>query len=160
MKKNTLKKLMALGCAAALSLSLIGCSGGTDSANDTSAETTEETTDTAGTEASDTAGTDAAAGETAEYTIAIVKQMDHASLDEIANAVAAELDAIAAENGVTINYEIYSGQNDQTTLKQIGDQAVADGVDAIIPVATLAAQVMTVCAEDTQTPAVLSLIHI
>jgi putative ABC transport system substrate-binding protein len=158
MKKNTLKKLMALGCAAALSLSLIGCSGGSDSANDTSAETTEETTDTAGTEASDTAGTDAAAGETAEYTIAIVKQMDHASLDEIANAVAAELDAIAAENGVTINYEIYSGQNDQTTLKQIGDQAVADGVDAIIPVATLAAQVMTVCAEDTQTPVVYAAI--
>ena len=158
MKKNTLKKLMALGCAAALSLSLIGCSGGSDSANDTSAETTEETTDTAGTEASDTAGTDAAAGEIAEYTIAIVKQMDHASLDEIANAVAAELDAIAAENGVTINYEIYSGQNDQTTLKQIGDQAVADGVDAIIPVATLAAQVMTVCAEDTQTPVVYAAI--
>ena len=158
MKKNTLKKLMALGCAAALSLSLIGCSGGSDSANDTSAETTEETTDTAGTEASDTAGTDAAAGETAEYAIAIVKQMDHASLDEIANAVAAELDAIAAENGVTINYEIYSGQNDQTTLKQIGDQAVADGVDAIIPVATLAAQVMTVCAEDTQTPVVYAAI--
>ena len=69
MKKNTLKKLMALGCAAALSLSLIGCSGGSDSANDTSAETTEETTDTAGTEASDTAGTDAAAGDSAEYTI-------------------------------------------------------------------------------------------
>ena len=90
--------------------------------------------------------------------IAIVKQMDHASLDEIANAVAAELDAIAAENNVTINYEIYSGQNDQTTLKQLGDQAIADGVDAIIPVATLAAQVMTVCAEDTQTPVVYAAI--
>lgn len=78
------------------------------------------------------------------YNVAIVKQLDHASLDEIANAVEAELDKIAEDNNVAIYYELYSGQNDQTTLKQIGDQAVADGVDAIIPIATLAAQVATV----------------
>ena len=57
-----------------------------------------------------------------------------------------------------IDYDIYSGQNDQTTLKQIGDQAIADGVDAIIPIATLAAQVMTVCAQDTQTPVIFAAI--
>ena len=88
------------------------------------------------------------------YNVAIVKQLDHASLDEIANAVEAELDKIAEDNNVTIHYELYSGQNDQTTLKQIGDQAVADGVDAIIPIATLAAQVATVSAQQTQTPVV------
>ena len=92
------------------------------------------------------------------YKVAIVKQMDHASLDEIANAIAAELDAISEEKNVTINYEIYSGQGEQTTLKQIGDQAVADGVDAIIPIATLAAQVMTTCAEDTKTPVIYAAI--
>lgn len=92
------------------------------------------------------------------YKVAIVKQMDHASLDEIANAIAAELDAISKEKNVTINYEIYSGQGEQTTLKQIGDQAVADGVDAIIPIATLAAQVMTTCAEDTKTPVIYAAI--
>ena len=150
MKKNTLKKLMALGCAAALVLSMTACSGGADTAEDTSSETTEETADAAETEAASQAA--------AEYNIAIVKQMDHASLDEIANAVTAELDALAAENNVTINYEVYSGQNDQTTLKQLGDQAIADGVDAIIPIATLAAQVMAVCAEDTQTPVVYAAI--
>ena len=84
--------------------------------------------------------------------------MDHASLDEIANAVEEELDAIAAKNGVTIEYETYSGQGDQSTLTQIGTQAVADGVDAIIPIATLAAQVMATCAEDTQTPVVYAAI--
>lgn len=99
---------------------------------------------------------ESASGET--FKIAIVKQMDHASLDEIANAVAAEFDAIAQEKGVTIDYEIYSGQGEQTTLKQIGDQAIADDVDAIVPIATLAAQVMTVCAEDTQTPVVYAAI--
>ena len=88
--------------------------------------------------------------------IAVVKQLDHASLDEIANAVTAELDAIAAEKGVTIEYEVYSGQNDNSVLKQIGDQAVAEGVDAIIPIATLAAQVMTACAADAKIPVIFA----
>ena len=145
MKNMTLKKLVAFGCAAALTFSMVGCG----SKADTSADTTAAETD---------ADTDAASGDTAEYNVAIVKQLDHASLDEIANAVAAELDQIAKDNNVTIHYEIYSGQNDQTTLKQIGDQAIADGVDAIIPIATLAAQVMTVCAQDTQTPVIFAAI--
>ena len=145
MKKMNLKKLVAFGCAAALTLSMVGCGSKADTSADTAADTTE-------------AAADAATGDTAEYNVAIVKQLDHASLDEIANAVAAELDQIAADKNVTINYEIYSGQNDQTTLKQIGDQAIADGVDAIIPIATLAAQVMTVCAQDTQTPVIFAAI--
>lgn len=86
--------------------------------------------------------------------VAVVKQMDHPSLDEIAEAVTDRLDAIAAEKNVTIEYTVYSGQGDQSVLMQIGDQVVAEGVDAIIPIATLAAQVMTVCAEETQTPVV------
>lgn len=90
----------------------------------------------------------------AAYKVAIVKQMDHASLDEIAEAVAEELDQMAAEHQVTIEYEIYSGQGDQSTLSQIGTQAVADGADALIPIATLAAQVMINCAEETQTPVI------
>lgn len=92
------------------------------------------------------------------YKIAIVKQMDHASLDEIADAVAAQLDAISKENDVTIEYEIYSGQGEQTTLKQIGDQAISDGVDAIIPIATMAAQVMATCAEEKKTAVVYAAI--
>lgn len=90
--------------------------------------------------------------------IAVVKQMDHPSLDEIAAAVTAQLDAIETAEGVAIEYEVFSGQGEQATLKQIGDQAIADGYDAIIPIATLAAQVMTVCAEDTQTPVIFAAI--
>ena len=92
------------------------------------------------------------------YKIVIVKQMDHASLDEIAEAIEAELDVISKENDITIKYETHSGQGEQTTLKQIGDQAISDGADVIIPIATLAAQVMTVCAEETQTPVVYAAI--
>lgn len=139
MKKN-LKKLFALGCTAALTLTTAGCSSSTSS-NASEADTTAETSQEASTDKK-------------IYNVAIVKQLDHASLDEIANAVEAELDKIAEDNNVAIYYELYSGQNDQTTLKQIGDQAVADGVDAIIPIATLAAQVATVSAQQTQTPVV------
>ena len=115
MKKN-LKKLFALGCTAALTLTTAGCSSSTSS-NASEADTTTETSQEA-------------SADKKIYNVAIVKQLDHASLDEIANAVEAELDKIAEDNNVAIYYELYSGQNDQTTLKQIGDQAVADGVDA------------------------------
>jgi putative tryptophan/tyrosine transport system substrate-binding protein len=92
------------------------------------------------------------------YNIAIIKQMDHASLDEISDAISAELDEIAEKNDVNIKYEVYSGQGEQTTLKQIGDQAISDNVDAIIPIATLAAQVSASCAEKTKTPVVYAAI--
>ena len=88
------------------------------------------------------------------YKVTVVQQLDHASMDEIANAITAQLDAIAQEKNVTIEYEVYSGQNDQTVLKQLGDQAIVDGVDAIIPIGTTAAKVMTLCAQDSQTPVI------
>ena len=91
-----------------------------------------------------------------EYNVAIIKLMDHASLDEIANAVAARLDEIAEENGVTIHYTITSGQGDQTVLRQLSDQAIADKVDAIIPIATPAAKMAVLSAEATKTPVIFS----
>jgi putative ABC transport system substrate-binding protein len=132
MKANLVKKLMAIGCSAAMVLAMAACGQ---------------------------AGGDVAAGKSqADYKVAIVKQMDHASVDEIANAIAAQLDAIEVKEGIEIDYEIYSGQGEQTTLMQIGDQVIVEGVDAIIPIATLAAQVMTSCAEDTQTPVIFAAI--
>ena len=129
MKKQTvIGKVFALAAAGAMLLSLAACS---------------KTGEGAGKE---------------ELKVAVVKQMDHASLDEIANAVVARLDEIARDEGITITYEVQSGQNDQTNLKQIGDQAIVDGVDVIIPIATTAAQVMAVCAEGTQTPVVFAAI--
>ena len=94
---------------------------------------------------------------TKTYKVAIVKQLDHASLDEIANAICEELDAISEKEGITIEYEVYSGQNDQTTLQQIASQVIADEVDVIIPIATLAAQTVTV-ASDGEVPIVFAAI--
>ena len=122
MKNNMMKKLLTLVLAGAMTLSLAACG-----AKDTpSADQTDNSTEEAKT-----------------YKVAVIKQLDHASLDEIANAVTAELDKIAADNGVTIEYEVSSGQGDQTILKQLSDQAIADGVNAIIPIATTAAQTKT-----------------
>ena len=39
-------------------------------------------------------------------------------------AATARLDAIAEENGITIEYEVTSGQGDQTVLRQLSDQAI------------------------------------
>lgn len=134
MKK--LNRILSLSAAAALALSLSACGA--------QGEPVES-------------GTAApAAGET--YKVAVIKQMDHASLDEIANAITARLDAIAEENGITIEYEVTSGQGDQTVLRQLSDQAIADGVDAIIPIATTAAQVAAVSAEESKTPVIFAAI--
>lgn len=84
----------------------------------------------------------------------IVKQLDHASIDEIAVAIENELKALDE----TAEVEIYSGQNDQSTLMQIGKQAVTDGADVIIPIGTLAAQTMVVASEDTEIPVVYATI--
>ena len=84
----------------------------------------------------------------------IVKQLDHASIDEIAVAIENELKDLDE----TAEVEIYSGQNDQSTLMQIGKQAVTDGADVIIPIGTLAAQTMVVASEDTEIPVVYATI--
>ena len=141
-----MKKLLSVILVLAMVFALAACG---QSAAPAAADTpnTANTTDTA-----------ASTENTKTYKIAVVKQLDHASLDEIANAITAELDAIAAQRGVKIEYDVYSGQNDNSVLKQIGDQAISDGVDAIIPIATLAAQVMTACAADSKTPVIFAAI--
>lgn len=154
MKKKAVSILLTMAMTVA-ALSGCGSTAGTEEASTDSAQDAEQAE-----AAAETSGEEAASGEAegGAYKVAVVKQMDHASLDEIANAVCEELDQLAQENGVTIEYEVYSGQGDQSVLNQIGTQVIADGVDAVIPVATLAAQVMAVCAEETQTPVVYAAI--
>jgi len=138
-KQSVIKKCFALGLALVLTCSLVACT------NQTSQQSQP------GSEAS---GIPTQSAEAATYKVAIIKQTNHPSLDEIANAVAARLEAIGQEQNVTIQYEITSGQDDPTTLRQLSDQAIADGVDVIIPVATSAAQVAALSAKNTKTPVV------
>ena len=137
MKNNMVKKFLTLALAGAMTLSLAACGSKTDNGGSDAQQESEN-------------------GKT--YKVAVIKQLDHASLDEIANAITAELDKLAADNGVTIEYEVTSGQNDPTILKQLSDQAIADNVDAIVPIATSAAQIAALSAEDSKTPVVYAAI--
>ncbi|MGN0974975.1 MAG: ABC transporter substrate-binding protein, partial [Gemmiger sp.] len=130
-----MKKFVAVLSAAAMMLSLAACGASSTASS-----------------ASSAASGGAVSSETEEiktYRIAIVQQLDHASLDEIRTAIEAELDAKAAEGGFQVEYTEFNGQNDATILNQIGTQVASDGYDAVMPIATLAAQCMAnACADD------------
>lgn len=154
MKKRAVSILLAAAMTAAM---VSGCGGsGSGTSEPETTEAPEEEAPDAEAPAEEESETPA---EGATYKVAIVKQLDHASLDEIANAICDELDKLAADNGVTIEYgDVYSGQGDQSVLTQIATQVLSEEVDAVIPVATLAAQVMANAAEETQTPVVFAAI--
>ena len=97
---------------------------------------------------------DKASEEDIDYRIAIVKQMDHSSLDEICDAVKAQIVARAQSDDLDILVEVFSGQNDSSVLGQIGSEIMADGFDIIIPIATLAAQCMVTAADGSDVPVV------
>ena len=143
-----MKKFVAVLSAAAMMTSLAACGATADTASASSAASEATSSSTATAEATSGDG----------YKIAIVQQMDHASLDQIRTAIEAELDAKAAEKGITIEYKDFNGQNDATTLNQIGTQVVSDGYDAVIPIATLAAQCMATACESTKTPVIYAAI--
>ena len=144
-----MKKFVAVMTAAAMLTSLSAC-GASASTASSAAEST------ASSAAADS--TTRSAADATTYKVAIVQQLDHASLDEIRTAIEAELDAKAAEKGITIEYKDFNGQNDATTLNQIGTQVVSDGYDAVIPIATLAAQCMATACESTKTPVIYAAI--
>ena len=99
-----------------------------------------------------------AAGAATELKVAIIQQLDHSSLDEIREAIKAQLNALALPSNYTIAIEEYNGQNDTSMLTQIATQVVADDVDMIIPIATLAAQYAVLAAENTDIPIVYAAI--
>ncbi|HBN55574.1 MAG TPA: ABC transporter [Lachnospiraceae bacterium] len=154
MKKRAVSVLLAAVMTAA---AVSGCGGTGNDASQSGTGTDADGEETPAETEEDGASSEAS-GDTAEYHVAIVKQMDHASLDEIADAICAQFDTIAAEKNVSVKYDVYSGQGDQSVLTQIGTQVISEGVDAVIPIATLAAQVMATCAEETKTPVVFAAI--
>ena len=91
MKNNMMKKLLTMTLTCAMTLSLAACGSKAEPSADQNTAAPIET-------------------DTKAYQVAIIKQLDHASLDEIANAVTAELDQISADKNVKIEYEVTSGQ--------------------------------------------------
>lgn len=136
-KNNVVKKFAALSLSCAMALSLAACSGGN-----------------AGTSNSSGSGNTSGSGNGDGYKIAVVRQLDHASMNEIRDAITAELDAKEKKLGVEIEYKDFNGNNDTSTLAQIGAEIIAGGYDAIVPIGTLAAQQMASTAQQTQTPVI------
>ena len=97
-KHNLIRKLSALAAAGAMLFSLAACSGSPATTPSTGEETLK---------------------------VAIIKQLDHASLDEIANAVAARFDEDTAAGTVKVEYEISSGQNARALSMSASGSAAA-----------------------------------
>ena len=133
-----MKKMIALILALVMILSLTACGASAPAA----------------TEAASNA--ESPASET--FKVAIIQQLDHSSLDEIRTAIETQLNVLAAEKGVSIEISYDNGQNDTSMLTQIATQVVADDVDMIIPIATLAAQYAVLAAEGTDIPVVYAAI--
>ncbi len=163
------KKTAALFMTAVMTAALVGCGGaGAQESADAPQESDAAAQD--GAEAADgaDAGTaDADAQESAEpaedaagasYKVGIVQYVDDASLNQIEAAIEAELDAKAAELGVTFDYAdyVYNGQADATVLNQIATELVASEVDVIVPIATPVAMIMQNATADNQIPVVFS----
>ena len=145
-----MKKLLSVIAALSILAASFTACGSSSSAP--AADTTAPTTAAAAAEtAAQTEGTK-------EFKVAIVQQLDHASLDEIRLAIEDELTKRAAEEGITITYKEFNGQNDTTVLNQIGAQVVSDQYDAILPIATLAATTMATATEENQIPVIYAAI--
>ncbi len=163
MKKKTAALLMTVAMTAAL---VSGC-GSNEAAEPAAASTDESVEETAEDTSAQEASEAEEAEETAEvsgaeegavYKVGIVQYVDDASLNQIEAAIEAELDAKAAELGVTFDYSDYThnGQADSTTLNQIAAELIASEVDVIIPIATPAAMIMQNATEDNQIPVVFA----
>ncbi len=72
------------------------------------------------------------------YRIGIVKYTDHASLNRIEAGIRTGLDSLAAEYGITLDYDgrVYDGQADTERMKEIGHALADEQVDLVISIAT------------------------
>ena len=90
------------------------------------------------------------------YKIAIVKYVDDASLNQIEDAIEAQLTAKEKELGVDFEIIKYNGQADGAVLNQIAADVLAEEVDAVVPIATPAAVLLQAATEDTDIPVIFS----
>ncbi len=91
-----------------------------------------------------------------EVNIGLIQLMEHPSLDEIRTAIEARLQEKAAENGLSVHIHYQNGQGDASTINTICQQFVGDRVDAIVAIATPAAQGAATAADGTDIPIIFS----
>ena len=131
-----MKKIFA--AILALSLLLTACSGASSSAPAPSSQP----------EAASSSQEAPSASSGEKLKIGLVQMMEHPSLDEIREALLAELKAQGYDDSkVVIDYQ--NGQGDMGTLNTIAQKFVGDGVDMIVAIATPAAQAAAAATDST-----------
>jgi len=80
--------------------------------------------------------------------IGIVQYVEHPSLDTIRESIIAELAAEGYVDGENIEIEYENAQADQSNLNSIASKFVGENVDAVIAIATPAAQSMAAATQD------------
>lgn len=93
---------------------------------------------------SDSTAPDGGDGQT--YKVGLLQLVEHPSLDEIRTAIETELADKGYGDVIKIDY--VNGQNDPSTMKTAAQKFVADGDDAIIAIATNAAQSVAAVTQD------------
>lgn len=80
------------------------------------------------------------------YNVGLLQLVEHPSLDEIRTAIVDEIEAQGYGDIIKIDYE--NGQNDGSTMNTIAQKFVSNGDDAIIAIATPAAQSVAAATQD------------
>ena len=131
MKKNIVKRMLALALAALLALALFACGKKTDNnSGSTSGATT--------------------------YKVGICNYVDDASLNQIVSNIESQLKAIGQEKGVAFDIKYDNCNADSAVLNQIIANFMADKVDLMIGVATPVAVAMQAATEGTDIPVVFA----
>lgn len=80
------------------------------------------------------------------YTVGLLQLMEHPSLDEIRTAIEDEIKAKGYGDVIKLDY--VNGQNDASTMNTAAQKFISDADDAIIAIATPAAQTVAAATQD------------
>ena len=131
--KNIFKKLLALGLASVMTMSLAACGETADAGNQS-----------------------VAAGDGQVFKVGICNYVDDASLNQIVENIENRLAELGTENNVTFEISYDNCNADANVLSQIVANFIADDVDLMVGVATPVAMVMQGATEDNQIPVVFA----
>lgn len=146
--KPSMKKLSALTASFALGATLFtGCAAPASGSSATSGVASAST-------ASASASVSSADGNT--LSVGLIQYVQHTSLDEINEAIQAQLSQAASAQGLTIDVKYQNAQGDMSTINTICQQFVASDVDLIIAIATPAALGAATAVEGTDIPVIFS----
>ncbi len=83
-----------------------------------------------------------------DYTVGILKYMDHASLDQIEDSINATLDELSESTDDSYTVISYSGAGETATMQQQAQELLESDCDIIIPIATPAVSVVMAAVDD------------